>query len=231
LGAGSHFVTWSNSESDRSFHPRRIATAASSAAVVIPGPKNILGDSCAIASIKSRAFCYHLVVPIPVWVTETIRWLEQHLSLHGAAVLVSAVAAILLLLPAAAVRFLALGSITNVYRPWISLSFIVTAAFLIIEKVGFVRHQWVVRSHLENIGTDQINVLLRYVESGKSSISWPISSGAVRDLENKGILYRSSELGNITDGWSYSVAPAAVKFLRPKAFQKLLLKASRKQIE
>lgn len=148
------------------------------------------------------------------------------------------VTAVLIFIPARFFSYFGLEPFARVYRGWISLSFLVAATILVLrlvslgwERVGFSRHQKAVRGHLENLGTDQINVLLQYVQSGKNSITWPPSNGAVRDLENKGILYRSSDMGHLISGFPYSVTPAAARYLRPKAFQSLLLKSAKKQAE
>jgi hypothetical protein len=81
-----------------------------------------------------------------------------------------------------------------------------------------------IRLHFEHLPFDQSEVLRRYIESGKSSISFQSDNGAVRDLERRGILYRSSNEGTMFEGFPYTITPIAEPFLRREEFQKLTLK-------
>jgi len=81
-----------------------------------------------------------------------------------------------------------------------------------------------IRRHLLNLPTDQKAVLMRYAESGKSSLHFNLYDGAVRDLANRGILYRSSEAGH--GGlytFPYTLTPIACEFMTRAEFQKILL--------
>ena len=80
-----------------------------------------------------------------------------------------------------------------------------------------------IRDHLHALPADQIAVLLRYVQSDKSSQMFDPYIGAVCDLERRGILYRSSNVAHRTLGiLPYTITPAALPYLRSKKFQEIL---------
>jgi len=79
-----------------------------------------------------------------------------------------------------------------------------------------------VRNHLYNLPDDQVQVLLKYVTTRRSSLVFPPSDGSVCDLANKGILYRSADIGTFPQGFSYTITPYAAKYLAMQEFQKIL---------
>jgi hypothetical protein len=70
---------------------------------------------------------------------------------------------------------------------------------------------------------DQLSILFQYVEADKSSLNFQPNNGAVRDLEHRGILYRSSEMGSIRLGFPYSIHPNVRALLTREKFQEVLL--------
>lgn len=86
------------------------------------------------------------------------------------------------------------------------------------------RHRREIEEHLHNLPVDQMKVLLRFVESRKSSLPFDLYEGAVRDLEKRGILYQSSEVAHrMLDVYPFTITPEAMRFLRRSEFQKFLL--------
>jgi hypothetical protein len=75
---------------------------------------------------------------------------------------------------------------------------------------------------IENLGTDQVSVLIKYAESSRTSIHFSPSDGAVLDLVKRGVLYRPEQRMR-PDGWlAYCLTPEAVEFVRGRKFQELL---------
>jgi Super-infection exclusion protein B len=113
----------------------------------------------------------------------------------------------------------------------LGLFFLICTVTLLVEavwepakRVANKRH---IRKRIETLSADQYSLLAEFVAKSKSTLYFQPQNGAVRDLENKGILYRSSEIGSAERGFPYTITTEAAKFLEPKTFQKILLKTGR----
>jgi hypothetical protein len=73
---------------------------------------------------------------------------------------------------------------------------------------------------LKHLAADQSTILLQFVESGKNSIHFSPTNGAVQDLVYNGILYRPEQQLNGLGQIAYNITPQAAKFLGMKNFRK-----------
>jgi Super-infection exclusion protein B len=63
--------------------------------------------------------------------------------------------------------------------------------------------------YLEEMPIDQLNILFKYSQAQVSTLKFDPANGAVRDLERRGFIYQSSELGSMTRGFSYTITKGA----------------------
>ena len=73
----------------------------------------------------------------------------------------------------------------------------------------------------------QLEILLKYAKTDKSSLNFELSNGAVCDLVNRGILYQPSKIGHYIEGFPFSIHPNAQAFLTRGKYQKILLARSK----
>jgi hypothetical protein len=167
------------------------------------------------------------------------RWIGTHLSPRYSAMLVVPLS-LLLFLPLQYLAYFKLDHFAMDNRGSISLAFFITCSVLIVSMVAKTcewamngirshRHKHGIRKYIENAPTDQMSILITYAQSQKSSLMFQPTNGAVCDLEQRGILYRSSPLGNRMSGFPYSIHPDAQIFLRRRTFQKILLAHARNE--
>jgi superinfection exclusion protein B len=162
-----------------------------------------------------------------------IKWFGDHLSPTYSSVLLI-VSTITLLCGDAILRHFGLPPMPPQYKMWARggiLLFGTTFLVLVLRCIGrWISRQWesykhkkAIKKHLYQLPVDQMLVLIQYVQSGKSSLVFLPSDGAVCALEHRGILYRSSNVGYSRVGFAYNVTPVAAEFLRRSEFQKILL--------
>lgn len=178
---------------------------------------------------------------MPPWVSSTIAWLQKHLSVRMAALLVAMVSAILLFGPADWLKFFALDAIARTYRGWISVGFLVCLCTLALGPIfsvwdsgGKAAHKfWYrrrIRGYMENLKTDEMGILLEYAQTRKSSIRFSQTNGTVRGLIDKRILYVPQQVGQVmNDSVACNLTAEASDLLRYKKFQEMLTKSSRDQ--
>jgi Super-infection exclusion protein B len=133
-----------------------------------------------------------------------------------------------------------LEGFSNHYQTYVWIAFLLTGIWLVYTVAehsgrlvvsGFQRHNHKqgMRKYLEIMPNDQISILLRYVQKGCSSLQQDPSNGAVRDLENRGFLYRSSELGSM-NSFAYTLTDTARYYLGRKDFNAILLERLKKPV-
>ncbi len=162
------------------------------------------------------------------------KWIDSHFSFRYFAMFFILSVAFLFGINPLLAR-LGLPSIPSGYRVAAAAASLIFGAGVIfftfegaIKKIGKWRSQSLadeeIRNHLHALPADQARVLLQYVQSGKSSQMFDPFIGAVCDLERRGILYQSSNVAHRKLGvLPYTIAPQAMKYLRQKEFQKILL--------
>ena len=171
---------------------------------------------------------------LPPLIDAVLSWIGKFTPRY--AVVLGILTALLLFAPAHFLAFFGLVSFTNSYRGYIALVFgfclFLIATYLVEhvwklcdEMLSEPRHQRKMEQALQNLGLDQVRVLLQYVESRKNSVHFSRANGAVWDLVKKGILYPPDEQIDEHGLLAFNLTPLAQKLLRDKKFQDLLVKA------
>ena len=177
---------------------------------------------------------------MPSWITAVLQWLGKFSPRYAA--VIAALAGALLFAPGKTLKFFDLDALARAHRGTISLIFF-ASAFLLVSYPVSIAGNWVmvginsyrfrrtIKKHLHNLGSDQVELLMQYVKSGKNTILVPYHKMAIaQDLVEKGILHRPGQIANAMNGIGYSVMPEAAPFLRYKVFQKILLKGVKAQM-
>jgi hypothetical protein len=162
-----------------------------------------------------------------------LKWIDAHFSLRHFLMFFLLCAAFVFLVNPVLV-YLGLPPLPPIYRTTAVAGMVlfgVGTVFFSVEKVvlwvrdRWHKHKWrvAIKEHLHNLPADQFPILLRFGQTRASSVVLHPSNGAVCDLEQRGILYRSANVGNVRDGFAYSLTPEALHYFRGPEFQKLLL--------
>jgi len=173
-------------------------------------------------------------MPEPITlVVELIRWIGDHLSLRYFSMLFLMCVAFLFGINPA-LRNLGLSPVASIYHVWAACGAVITGAgmlFSFLEKIcmriSSVRkahkQEIGIRDHLRNLPTDQMQILSRYAQTGKSSLSFDEYQGAVCDLERRGILYRSSNVPHRGLGtFPYTITPVALRYMQQPEIKTIL---------
>lgn len=92
-------------------------------------------------------------------------------------------------------------------------------------KEWWKRHKRLVemRDYLGNLPVDQKKILSEFAHTKKSCLAFQPSNGAVYDLANRGILYRPTNIGDISEGWAFSLTKQALVYFNKPEIQRMLL--------
>lgn len=174
---------------------------------------------------------------MPQWIADLFHWLGHYRPRY--AVMVSGVTALLLFSSTKTLARFGLDAFVHDHKAAISLIFVAATVLLLTYpleyagkatigafRAGGSRHK--IKSVFYNLGSDEITVLTKYAESGKSSVRFPLTNGAVHSLVNKGVLYRPQPQTTAYGEIAYNIVPLAVPHLRYDKFQKAITKSSEK---
>jgi hypothetical protein len=176
---------------------------------------------------------------MPSWIAAVLQWLGKFTPRY--AFVIGLVAAALLFTPGRALKYFDLDAFANTHRSTSALIFAASVFLLlsypisivgnwIVGEVNGYRYKRMIKRHMENLGSDQIALLMQFAESGRSTIIVPFHKSAIaQDLVEKGILYRPAQIGDMS-GIGFSVTPEAAPFVRYKTFQKIVLQGVKKQL-
>lgn len=175
---------------------------------------------------------------MPSWLTALLQWVGKFSPRYAA--MAAFLAGVLLFASDKTLKYFALDTLAHTHRGVVALIF-GASVFLLVSYPVSMAGQWIggkikdfryrrtMRRQLENLGSDQVALLLEFVKSGKNTIIIPFQKSAIaQDLVERGILYRPAQIGGM-DGVGYSVMPEAAPFLRYNTFQKIVLKGVKKR--
>lgn len=165
------------------------------------------------------------------------KWVADHLSPHYSSIL-ALFLGFLLWSPESWLKYFHLFEFSQNYRWAISLTLILSVSVLVVtlvEKASKNVHSWfrrilhqrLIQKYILTMPTDQLEILLKYAKTDKSSLNFELSNGAVCDLVNRGILYQPSKIGHYIEGFPFSIHPNAQAFLTRGKYQKILLARSK----
>ena len=127
---------------------------------------------------------------------------------------------VLLLGPARLHETIGLKPSIDNYRTWIGLVFLVSGSVIVVRAgdgiQGLVRRKRRFKRmqvRLHNLTLDEKMVLLQYVNQNSRTEYFLLSNGVVAELESEGILFRVTELGDMRDGFAYSMQNWAWDYL------------------
>jgi Super-infection exclusion protein B len=166
-----------------------------------------------------------------------VKWVTEHVSPYYMAI-VSVFCAFFLWGPKGWLSYFNLWEFAQKYRWGFSLAFFFSIAVLGVSVVrhayGSITPAWRLflfrRQRIKALRTlpdDQLLILMAYVHEGRSTRLFQPDNGAVRDLENNGFLYRSSELGTREDGFPYNLRPEIRGKLSAQRIQEILIRRAR----
>jgi len=125
---------------------------------------------------------------------------------------------VLLFLPSAWLRQASLLEIATKYRPWIAVGALGSAAILLSDLIEgsrkwiFDRYErWRVHrvsvDYLQNLTAVEKAALKSYISNDTETRNFPMGDGVSSGLVAKGLIYRSSSLGNTVAGFAHNIQP------------------------
>lgn len=126
--------------------------------------------------------------------------------------------------PANVVAAAGLTDLLTKYRMWIGLALVASCAYLCAHGLswafGFVRAireeaqlRKVRRNWLTTLTPDEKVILTPYIRDQVASVTYNLNDGAVRGLEEKGVLYRASSVSSYGLGFPFNMQPWAREIL------------------
>jgi hypothetical protein len=88
-----------------------------------------------------------------------------------------------------------------------------------------------IETYFRTLSIEEITILQKYAESGKKTLRFRFDLGAVQNLVNAGILYRSGPLISRLDGQDCTVTSLAWPHMQRERFQKHLDRLTARQIK
>lgn len=130
----------------------------------------------------------------------------------------------ILFAPENLLTFLGMTEIKTSYKSWLGLGFII-AASLLIANLFFYIVKWVItritwrrnrvkcQTYLNDLTSDELEILREYIGTQSRTQYLPIDSGVVQGLVGNKIIYRSANVGDMVDGWAFNIQPWAWDYL------------------
>ena len=121
------------------------------------------------------------------------------------------------------IETLGLAEITNSYRSIIGIIFLLSFALVVaswgLSLGNIIKNAWLrnrkfrnLKKRISDLTLEEKDVLLGYIQNQTRTQYLSIENGVVIELESLGIIYRSSNIGDI-ESWSYNIQPWAWKYL------------------
>ena len=138
---------------------------------------------------------------------------------------------ILLFSPSGFVDTLGMAEFRNSNRSWIGLAFLVSLSILLGQLAFYIagvanslreekqekeRRKQSLRQkqqQLHNLSADEKAYLAPFILDDESTQYFLIEDGVAGGLTAKGVIYRSSQVGSLVDGWAFNIQPWAKEYL------------------
>lgn len=120
-----------------------------------------------------------------------------------------------------------LNTFTANYRPYIGMIFLLSSA-LVLSHWLITLYQWIAKrrlrskrlrrskQRLHNLTGEEREILRGYVGGNTRTQYLQIESGVAAGLEFEHIIFRSSNVGSLDDGWAYNIQPWAWEYLNER---------------
>jgi hypothetical protein len=150
------------------------------------------------------------------------QWLKVSTP-HFAALAVAA--AVLLFGPLGLIAALGATKLLESYRPWIGLVFLVASLIVLARVLEWsarkISKWWTTRlnlkrwvERLETLSPAEATVLAGYVHGNTRTLYFQPSDGVIGGLEAEHIIFQSSNIGDMVNGFSYNIQPWALRHLK-----------------
>ncbi|MBN1822985.1 MAG: superinfection exclusion B family protein [Endomicrobiales bacterium] len=160
----------------------------------------------------------NMIESITKLILEFVKLAPRYLFALGAA------SAFLLFGPEPILKYLSIFDFTHTYRTWISILFILALATSIttiaVESISIVKRcitDWIflknMRKHLYVLTEEEKQILRFYIAKQSKTNVLRIDDGIVQGLAFKGIIYQSTSLGTMLEGFAYNINDFAWKYL------------------
>ena len=119
---------------------------------------------------------------------------------------------------------LELDNLDQKYRPYVGGVFLISSGVVIVAvirwfsmfcmaflKVRIIKRKAIKR--LQNLNEDEKQILRFYVSQQTRSNTLRIDDGVVQGLVSAGIIYRSTQIGNMLEGFSYNIQDSSWEYL------------------
>ncbi len=140
-------------------------------------------------------------------------------SLRATMVVIFAICIVLLWAPLLT-GGLGLQTLVDAHRPWVGGALLVSGAFSAVHLLRAChtamkgrRAMKIQEKRLRSLGIDEQEALLEFVLGGQKTVRMSMAHGVAGSLEAQGIVFRSSNLGDLHSGFAYSMQPWAWEYL------------------
>ena len=134
------------------------------------------------------------------------------------------IAAFILFLPEKALKSLGIFELALNYRAWFAIAFIVTGVLFAVDRciaiMGWINRKKAVGKlskarldRLHRLTEDEKQILRFYFAKQTRANVLRIDDGVVQGLVSAGIIYRSTQLGNILEGFGHNISDFAWEYL------------------
>ena len=127
---------------------------------------------------------------------------------------------LILFLPEDYAKTVAVDGFRNEYRVFIGPIFLLTLSFCVARIYGFLMQSFNYRKTLKrmqeslhNLTPEEKGYLAPYIFNQKNSIYVGIDDGIMTGLHIKGITFRSTDIGDLLDGFAFNLQPWAREYL------------------
>jgi hypothetical protein len=134
------------------------------------------------------------------------------------------VAAFFLFVPDKTLKWFGIFDFAQHYRAWFAIAFIVTGVLFAVDRsitvFGWIRHKKAVAEfsearleRLHRLTEDEKQILRFYFAKQTRANLLRIDDGVVQGLVSSGIIYRSTQLGNMIEGFAHNISDFAWDYL------------------
>ncbi len=138
---------------------------------------------------------------------------------------VAIVCGILLFTPLHILRQVALYDLTQHYRQWLGLAFLISSVLFGVDRgvwvVGVIKNlmlkakiQKRIIHRLKSLTEEEKQILRFYIINKSKTNTLRIQDGIVKGLEADGVIFRSANYGSMLEGWSFNITDFAWDYLQ-----------------
>jgi len=177
-----------------------------------------MGPSCRSATDSSRSASNNMVSEILKTIIEFLKLAPRYLIALGL------MAACLLFSPDSFLKKMGVSQFVQDNRSWLGLLFIGTTALFLVSIAGDIlkslkrwrlnrRAYAQITDRLNHLTEDEKQILRYYIAKQTRANTLRMDDGVVQGLAAAGILYRSTSMGSVVEGFGYNISDTAWEYL------------------